>query len=220
MALFPIENVPQINDLDQWRSTLTEFNGLSKANRFAVQINMGNLTGQTAQKIFQDYMFLCENAEMPGRAFQTQDVRYYGPSIKFPIQPSYGDVFNMTLVCRSAMLERQVIDDWQDFINPMNTYDFRYKNDYSTTIDFFTFDEVISETGDFSATYKLSLINAWPIALAPVPYNWADDNFTRIQVSFAYDYWKRPLDQDSVEYEIVNNRKITKVGGVVIGDYI
>ena len=38
--------------------------------------------------------------------------------------------------------------------------------------------------------YWVKLIDAFPVAIAPVPLNWSDDGFMRIQVTFAYHRWE------------------------------
>lgn len=37
--------------------------------------------------------------------------------------------------------------------------------------------------------YWVKLIDAFPVAIAPVPLSWSDDGFMRIQVTFAYHQW-------------------------------
>lgn len=38
--------------------------------------------------------------------------------------------------------------------------------------------------------YWVKLVDAFPVAVAPVPLSWADDGFMRIQVTFAYHRWE------------------------------
>ncbi len=38
--------------------------------------------------------------------------------------------------------------------------------------------------------YWVKLIDAFPVAIAPVPLSWADDGFMRFQVTFAYHRWE------------------------------
>jgi hypothetical protein len=38
--------------------------------------------------------------------------------------------------------------------------------------------------------YWVKLIDAFPVAIAPVPLSWSDDGFMRIQVTFAYHRWE------------------------------
>ena len=37
--------------------------------------------------------------------------------------------------------------------------------------------------------YWVKLVDAFPVAIAPVPLSWSDDGFMRIQVTFAYHHW-------------------------------
>jgi hypothetical protein len=129
------------------------------------------------------------------------DLRYYGPSFKLPFQTTYEDI-NMTFLCRTTSLERQFFDDWLLVINPINTWDFNYRDDYRAEIDIFQFGEFSEDdNGSFSdmssstgpeAVYKFTLHNAYPVLVNPQPATWADvDQFQRLIVSFTYTHWSR-----------------------------
>ncbi len=179
------------------------YGGVAKQNKFITRITpRSNLLGvssegtplgtaslfQGALAIFQDLEFLCETSELPGRTLQTADVRYYGPVNKFPFQSVYADL-NLTFICRSEMHEKDLFDSWMQLINPVSNYDFRYKDDYSVTIEVFHFAEIASETNPQAAkpTYQVYFENAYPISVSPISLTWADDGLARLQVTFAYD---------------------------------
>jgi hypothetical protein len=96
----------------------------------------------------------------------------------------YEDV-NFTFLCRINSQERQFFDSWLEMINPIDTFDFNYKDDYSTSIDIFQLDE------EQKATYAITLREAYPIQISPQPVTWADDNFQRLAVTFTYSSWGR-----------------------------
>lgn len=167
-------------------SKMNEGKGPARSARFVVQINAWNLlpTGTDLDSIRKDLVYLCEVAEFPGRSFMNSDIRYYGPSVKFPFQSVYEDV-NFTFLCRVESEERRLFDFWMETINPIDTFDFSYKKDYATTIDIFQLDE------EQKATYAITLREAYPIQISPQPVTWADDNFQRLAVTFTYSSWGR-----------------------------
>jgi hypothetical protein len=138
-------------------------------------------------------VYLCEVAEFPGRGFINIDnLRYYGPSFKMPVQSSYEDI-TLTFLCRSQGLERQFFDDWMDMINPVTNFNFAYRDDYACQIDIFQFSEYATQAEDESdAVYLFSLQDAWPVLVNPQPVTWADDQFLRLGVTFTYYKWTRP----------------------------
>ena len=129
-------------------------------------------------------VYLCEVAEFPGRSFMNSDIRYYGPSVKFPFQSVYEDV-NFTFLCRPKSEERFFFDGWMEKVNPISTFDFNYKIDYTCSVDVFQLDE------QHKTSYMITLVEAYPIQISPQPVTWADDNFQRLAVTFTYSKWYR-----------------------------
>lgn len=177
MASYVISNAPPLSNLNDFRQAVGRHRDFAKSARFAVQI--GRISG-----LFPDMIYYCENAEMPGRAFDTQDYRYYGPNFRLPNASAYTDI-NLSFYVSDQMLEKEVFDKWMSYINPKNTYDFRFLNEYSTDINIYQFSEV-AEKG---ATYKVTLRRAYPINVQAMPLSWAEDNIHRLQVTFSYTDW-------------------------------
>jgi hypothetical protein len=177
---------PNALDMNTILSKMNEGKGPARSARFVVQINAWPLLplATTLDFVRKDLVYLCEVAEFPGRTFMNSDIRYYGPSVKFPFQTVYEDV-NFTFLCRINSQERQFFDSWLEMINPIDTFDFNYKNEYSTSIDIFQLDE------EQKATYAITLREAYPIQISPQPVTWADDNFQRLAVTFTYSSWGR-----------------------------
>jgi hypothetical protein len=155
----------------------------------------------------RDLSFLCETAEFPGRGFMNVDVRHYGPNFKLPYQTTYEDI-NLAFLCRTEGLEREFFDSWMETINPTQTFDFEYKNNYSCNIDIFHFSDV---EGD-GAMYHFRLIDAYPILVSPQPVTWADADFLRLGVSFTYTKWIRPeLDNSPYKSALLFDKQVTTI---------
>lgn len=178
-------------------SALSDDGGLNKSARFAVRLSLPiGLMGEWNKKgIADELVYLCEAAEMPGRAFMSVDARYYGPNQKLPYQTQYEDT-TMTFLCRADSQERKFFDDWMELINPSNSFDFQYRVNYATTIDIFQLSEleskIRSQAGKVQSSYLVRLEDAYPININPQPMTWADDQYLRLAVTFTYFRWYRP----------------------------
>lgn len=176
-------------DIERFRSMIGAHRDFSKAARFGVVINaVGSLS--------EDLMYLCDSAEHPGRMFNADEVRYYGPAFKTPTQSVYTDA-NFSFLVRDLMYEKQFFDEWVNYINPKSTYNFQYRDNYATTIDIYQFSEIGTD-GTPDATYKSSLIKAYPVGVNSMPVNWAEDNINRLQITFAFLHWVTPPENEAV----------------------
>jgi hypothetical protein len=208
MANIPIIDAPKNNDLNDFRAVLGRYSGLSKTNKFVVQIvpsvALVNMF-EGAKDIIRDLQFLCEVSELPGRSIATSEVRYYGPSVKFPFQTAYTEI-SLTFICRGDLFERDFFDSWMQYINPIKHYDFRYKDDYATTVHIFQYSDVAEDYKFLDPVYQISLENAFPINLNPQQLVWADDSYHRIGVTLNYDRWYRAGERDKNENEQWGNK--------------
>lgn len=193
MSNIPVKNPINNLTMNDVKSINSMYGGLGKSARFAVRILPARLHLQANYGPFlQDFTYLCEAAEMPGRGFQSLDVRYYGPNQKLPFQTQYEDT-TMTFLCRSESYERQFFDDWMEMINPSNSFDFNYREDYQTKIEIMQLAEYGNESKAKAPaeTYRITLYNAYPILVNPQPVTWADDQVQRLAVTFSYHKWAR-----------------------------
>jgi hypothetical protein len=73
-------------------------------------------------------------------------------------------------------------------IHPTDTNNLRFpkgeKSRYMTNIKIIQYDDFIKQI------YAVELIDAFPIGVAPQALSWADDNFHRLQISFAYQKYR------------------------------
>lgn len=204
-----IPNYPRALSLDFFRSVNEKFGSLAKSARFVARIvPRGNriLSISNSNPAFRELLYLCEAAEYPGRGFMNVDLRYYGPSFKLPYQSTYEDI-NMTFLCRNESYERQFFDDWMGLINPNNTFDFNYRDEYKCQIEIFQIADysesayginipgvglgTVNNFDPAKATYSFTLLDAYPILINPQQVTWADDQFLRLGVTFTYHWWTR-----------------------------
>jgi len=133
----------------------------------------------------------CEGAELPGKTLATADVKVYGPIFKVPYQTQYADMA-LTFLCTNQFHERKLFDRWMEAIHPTDTNNFRFpkgqSSRYMTNIKIIQYDDFIKQI------YAVELIDAFPIGVAPQALNWSEDGFHRLQVQFAYQYFKVQYD--------------------------
>ena len=147
---------------------------------------------KTSSPSLSRYLALqCEVAELPGKTLATADVKIYGPTFKVPYQTQYGDT-SFTFLCTNDFFERKLFDRWLEAIMPTDTNNLRFpkgeNSRYMTNIKIIQYDEFIKQI------YAVELIDAFPIGVASQPVNWAEDNFHRLTIQFAYQKYKTIYD--------------------------
>lgn len=215
MASFTINNPPENLRMSNFYSESIKYGSLAKSARFAIRIMPSGTNSLLLQRgygnFMQNFTYLCESAELPGRGFLNYDLRYYGPNLKVPYQSEYQEA-TMTFLCRTESFERQFFDDWMEAINPTSTYDFNYKDSYKCRIEIFQFSEKAANSNNTEpvATYAWTLHDVFPILVNPQPVTWADDNFQRLSVAFTYTKWTRKnRDAEYRTFRIVDGALLT-----------
>ena len=195
------QNGPKYMNMLAFLSALDIGGSLTRGCRFAVTVRPPT----TLRSFPTDLHFMCEVAELPGRSFNVVQARYYGPSQVFPTNTEYQPI-TLTFLCRADSRERRFFDDWLDLINPTDTFNYAYPNEYWSQIDVFQYTEyadpspvgplasipLVSMTLTPHISYQWSMIKAWPIAVNAQPVNWAEQDVLRLNVTFAYKNWERP----------------------------
>jgi hypothetical protein len=129
----------------------------------------------------------CETAELPGKTLMTQDARVYGPGFKVPYSTQYGDT-TLGFICTNDFYERKLFERWLEAISPSDTNNMRFpKGDatrYMTNIKIIQYDDFIKQI------FAIELIDAFPIGIASQPLSWAEDNFHRLSIQFAYQKYR------------------------------
>ena len=143
---------------------------------------------KTSNASISRYLALqCETAELPGKTLLTQDAKIYGPTFKVPYQTQYSDI-TLGFLCTNDFYERKLFERWMEAIMPTDTNNLRYPKDqatrYLTNIKIIQYDDFIKEI------YAVELIDAFPIGVAAQQLSWADDNFHRLSVQFAYQKYR------------------------------
>lgn len=158
---------------------------VSRQNRF--EVNIANKSFMNKFNVSSNFVYnirlRCETAELPGRSLMTHDQKIYGYTEKYPYLSSYNDL-NLTFIVGEELQEKLFFDDWLNYIQSRSSFNFKYKNDYSTDIEITQFNQVNGPQ------YTTKLIRAYPIAVNQLDLDWSSDNYHKLTVVFAYDYWE------------------------------
>jgi hypothetical protein len=197
-------------NVDKFRTHFGKHEDFAKSSRFEVRIaappGAPDLTNFAS-----DLRFQCESSELPGYTINTVDNRIYGVPNPVASTASFADI-TMTFICAGDLWEKKFFDRWMDIIIPINNYNPKYKDDYASPkivinqySDIAKDDSQPSEpTAETQLRYSAILHGAFPISVAPLGLNWADDQFLKLSVTFKYEYWtqgtaKAPAGSDRIQ---------------------
>ncbi len=155
---------------------------LARPNRFDVNIPVP-LTLIPYLKTASGLTYRCENANLPGRTFATTEQKTYGPVEKLPYLSTFTDI-DLTFIVDDDMSQKIFFDSWLNFINPQFNNNYRFKEDYATTLTVNQYD-VSNEL-----TYSVNLCDAFPVSMNQMDLDWSSDGHHKLIVTFAYTYWK------------------------------
>lgn len=172
-------------NVDQFRNHFAKHDDFAKTSKFDVRITEPPGLGLNAS----DLRFQCETTELPGYTVNTVDGRYYGVANPVASFPAFAEL-TLTFVCAGDFWEKKLFDRWMNIVIPFNNYNPRYKIDYtSPKIVINQFAEFAGESNSAPIIYSVSFFEAFPVAMAPMSMNWADDGIHRLSVTFRYEYW-------------------------------
>ena len=100
--------------------------GFAKSNRFIVTIPIPSAIGGFDNSTTRSLELQCENAELPGKTIAVQDVKVYGPSFKMATHKQYTNEISLTFLCTNIGLERQIFDNWIEYISPDQTNNMKF----------------------------------------------------------------------------------------------
>jgi hypothetical protein len=156
--------------------------GIARPSRFDVSIPVP-LTLIPYRGISSQLSLRCETTELPSRTFATAERKVgSNPSQKFPYIASYNDI-SMTFIVSEDMSEKTFFDTWMEYINPTYSFNFRYKQDYVSSILVNQYDATNT------LTYSINLIDAFPVAVNQLDLDWSTEGHHKLTVVFAYSYW-------------------------------
>lgn len=125
----------------------------------------------------------CENAEMPGRTFETTERKIgSAPVEKMPYRTLYNES-TLVFIVGDDMKEKVFFDSWMELINPTTNFNFQYKANYAVDISVNQYD--VSN----NLTYSAVLREAFPVAINQLDMDWSNEGYHKLAIVFAYKQW-------------------------------
>jgi hypothetical protein len=198
--------------INDFRSSFN--NDLARPNRFDVSIPVP-LPLTPYLNTSRTLSFRCEGTQLPGRTLATADQKIgSNPTEKFPYHSTYNDV-TMTFILSGDMSEKLFFDAWMEYINPTRSFDFTFKNDYTSTLTINQYDITNN------LTYSVNLIDAYPVAIDQLDLEWTNNEYHKLTIDFAYTYWQnnsiQSLGSSLLQYGISN--VLGSVGGLTAANF-
>lgn len=167
---------------------------LARVNRFEVQIDPPNVVGRSIEEA-KTISLLCEISNFPPLNLSVKPFKIFGPSYQRPITSEYGgDGISMTFHVDREMLLKRFFDDWAEGVVRKQDFTVNYQFDYATTINIRQLDE------EDNVTYEIELLEAFPRSLTLMDLNNSAQGQThRLNVIFAYRYWRRTDTTNSIQ---------------------
>jgi hypothetical protein len=146
---------------------------------------------------------LAESVSLPGRQMLTTEQRIFGTVRKMPYGVMYED-FTVTFICTNSMIERTFFDLWHQLIMSSGSQYMEFYDNYVGTL---IIQKVSNSTAKKSLKDKIvqmaskyKLLEAYPISIQSQELNYADGEYLKLTVQFAYAKWKATFD-DVLDYE-------------------
>jgi len=188
-------NPPNVGSISNFKSSFKT--DISKPNRFDVQIPIPLgliLYLNTAKKL----SYRCEGASLPGRTFATLEQKNYGPVEKYPYLTTFTDI-DLTFIVDDDMNQKVFFDTWMNYINPLSTNNYRYKNDYVTGLTINQYDV------NNSLSYSVTLYDAYPISMNQMDLDWSGDGYHKLVVTFAFTSWNNNSIENTITQAITQS---------------
>ena len=174
----------------------SSFSGdLARQNRFLVfiPVPMKLMPSMNEEMLSNNSLvYRCENAQLPGRTLATTEQRIYGPIEKHPYLSTYNDI-DLTFIVDDYMDTKELFDGWIDYINPVSTNNFRYRQEYETMIT------INQYSVDDNMIYQANLYEAYPVSINQLDLDWSSEGYHKLTVTFAYTYWKSAKNKGAVD---------------------
>jgi hypothetical protein len=187
---------------------------LARPNHFDVLINLPikvQATYENLKDVERELRLRCEATELPGRSLLTAPMKVYGVEEKYPYLSNFNDI-TFTFIVTDTMKEKRFFESWINFIHPSSTFNFKYKDDYSTSVYITQYNLKKEES------YKVELLKAYPVGVNQMDLNWSSDGFHKLTVSFVYDKW-REVGTDVFEQAEINQQN-SLVSSLVRNDIV
>jgi len=162
--------------------------GMAKTTHFEVLIaRPSSLMTEPLNSNIRKIFLFCEQAQLPGVSYETNQVRSYG-EVKDAVYSKLYEHINLSFYVDSGFLVKDFFNSWMNVIQDPETRDFNYPTEYlSPTI------EIIVQDAQDIGRYKCTLYNAFPKSISAVQLDYGGKDVMKLQVSMSYQYAKNEV---------------------------
>ena len=171
-------------------SKLNEFisnvkNGMAKTSFFSVLLTLPTAMSnyEPVRSNMNKILLFCDQAQIPGISFSTNQVRSYGEFREIPYEKLYEPI-QLSFYVDVDMNVKRLFDTWISLVQNSITRDFDYPDQYTTN----RFDIIVQDSMD-SPKYTVTLYNAYPKTIAPIQLDYNAKDIMKMQVTMVYQYY-------------------------------
>ena len=157
--------------------------GMAKTTHFEVLIaRPPSLMTEPMNSNIRKIFLFCEQAQLPGMSYETNQVRSYGETKDVAYSKLYENI-NLSFYVDAGFLVKDFFNSWMNVIQDPITRDFNYPVTYLAP----TIEIIVQDVQDIGR-YSCTLYNAFPKSINAVQLDYAGKDVMKLQVSISYQY--------------------------------
>ena len=175
--------------IDDFVGRLSKY-GVARNHRWNIMFGRNDINNQRLSD-------MCQSVTLPGRGFETNEIRTYGPGRNIASSQTYGDEFKMEFLCGVDMYEKQIFSNWMDtIVNPI-TNNLNYYTSYIA--------DVVVRQYDLqnNLRYAVKFYEVYPNSIDSFDLGQTgDDPWMKVSVNFTYRKFvqiQSPVDEESAQ---------------------
>ena len=154
-------------------------NGLAKNTHFTVEIAFPFTTSAITKS---KMVLFCDQAQLPGLSFGTNQIRSYGEFKEVPYEKIY-EAINLSFYVDAQMTVKSVFDAWTESIQDVTSRDFNWPDEYiAPTI------KIVVENSQGDQAYMVTLYNCYPKSVGAIQLDYASKDVMKLSVGITYQY--------------------------------
>jgi len=160
--------------------------GMAKTSFFSVMLTLPTALSnyEPARSNMNKILLFCDQAQIPGISFSTNQVRSYGEFREIPYEKLYEPI-QLSFYVDVDMNVKRLFDAWIAIVQDSTTRDFNYPDQYTTN----KFEITVQDSMD-SPKYNVTLFKAYPKIIAPIQLDYASKDIMKMQVTMVYQYYE------------------------------
>jgi len=167
----------------EFMSSVEEMGGLSRRNRYSMQITPPKTFSVPSGKID----FLAQSVLLPSKQFATTENRIYGFSKNIPYDVTYEPIL-VTFFNPNDWSTRKFWDEWIDYIQNPSSFNMNYYSQCTGTVEISVYDEEDTSLSD-TPRYTAVLQEAWPERMSAYALGYENTDLGNFEVSLRYKQW-------------------------------